>query len=185
MDPIEEENKRLGRMIVEAQTDRGGAASGDHMLRVQGELKDLRVEHKKIEADHDRLVEQYAGADRDRSKLESRLAQIEVELQEAVHGRLAAESARNVAQDALAKAEGRAPQGRREEALGGGEVARARRPPAATTPHGASSIACAAGSRISRRSRRRHHRPRPSTTAAPPSASCARRPSAPRLPSAR
>ena len=44
-------------------------------------------------------------AERDRQKLEGRLAQVEVELQEAVHGKLAAESARNVAQDALAKAE--------------------------------------------------------------------------------
>src|SRR4029079_3380559 len=47
----------------------------------------------------------HTPADREREKLEGRLAQIEVELQEAIHGRLAAESARNVAQDALAKAE--------------------------------------------------------------------------------
>ena len=102
---LEEENKRLGRMVVEAQTDSGRVAGGDHMLRIQSDLKDSRVEHKKLEADRDRLSEQYEQADRDRDKLEARLAQVEVELQETTHARMAAESARNVAQDALAKAE--------------------------------------------------------------------------------
>jgi chromosome segregation ATPase len=104
---LEEENRRLGRLLVEAQTDagRGGGAQPDHLMKMTGDIRELRVELKKVEADRDRLDEQYKLADRDREKLEGRLAQIEVELQEAVHGRLAAESARNVAQDALAKAE--------------------------------------------------------------------------------
>jgi len=104
---IEEENKRLGRLLVESQTDsgRGGGAQPDHLLRLQSEMKELRVEQKKLEADRERLQEQYELAERDRQKLEGRLAQNEVELQEAVHGKLAAESARNVAQDALAKSE--------------------------------------------------------------------------------
>src|SRR5215470_11334758 len=62
-------------------------------MKMTTDIRELRVELKKVEAD------------RDREKLEGRLAQIEVELQEAVHARVAAESARNVAQDALAKAE--------------------------------------------------------------------------------
>ncbi|MGE5183524.1 MAG: hypothetical protein ACM31C_15740, partial [Acidobacteriota bacterium] len=103
----EEENRRLGRLLVETQTDqaRGGNGQPDHMMRITGELKDLRVELKKMEADRDQMSERYEMAERDRQKLEGRLAQVEVELQEAVHGKLAAESARNVAQDALAKAE--------------------------------------------------------------------------------
>jgi chromosome segregation ATPase len=103
---LEEENKRLGRLLVEAQTDSSrGGRDIDHQLRVQNELKEARVELKKLEADRDRLNEQYERAEKDREKLEGRLAQIEVELQEALHGKLSAESARNVAQDALAKAE--------------------------------------------------------------------------------
>src|SRR5215470_9178220 len=62
-------------------------------MKMTTDIRELRVELKKVEAD------------RDREKLEGRLAQIEVELQESVHARIAAESARNVAQDALAKAE--------------------------------------------------------------------------------
>jgi chromosome segregation ATPase len=103
---LEEDHRRLGRLLAEAQTDSSrGGGDVDHQLRVQNELKETRVELKKVEADRDRLDGQHAQADRDREKLEGRLAQIEVELQEALHGKLAAESARNVAQDALAKAE--------------------------------------------------------------------------------
>ena len=75
------------------------------MMRLTSDIKDVRVELKKVEADRERLNEQYDLAERDRVKLEGRLAQVEVELQETVHAKLAAESARNVAQDALAKAE--------------------------------------------------------------------------------
>jgi hypothetical protein len=104
---LEEENRRLGRLMVEAQTDagRGGGAQPDHLMKMTNDIRELRVELKKVEADRERFQEQYAVADRDREKLEGKLAQIEVELQEAIHGKLAAESARNVAQDALAKAE--------------------------------------------------------------------------------
>jgi chromosome segregation ATPase len=103
---LEEENRRLGRLLVEAQTASGrGGAQPDHLMKMTGDIRELRVELKKVEADRERLEAQYNAADRDREKLEGRLAQIEVELQEAVHGKLAAESARNVAQDALAKSE--------------------------------------------------------------------------------
>jgi chromosome segregation ATPase len=104
---LEEENRRLGRMLVEAQTDssRGGGGSPDQIMRLTTEAKDLRVELKKLEADRDRLAEQHELADRDRTRLEGKLAQTQVELQEVSHAKLAAESARNVAQDALAKSE--------------------------------------------------------------------------------
>jgi len=103
---LEEENRRLGRLLVEAQTDSGrGGAQPDHLMKMTGDIRELRVELKKVEADRERLQDQYTSTDKDRERLEGRLAQIEVELQEAVHGKLAAESARNVAQDALAKSE--------------------------------------------------------------------------------
>ncbi|HEX4453083.1 MAG TPA: FHA domain-containing protein [Kofleriaceae bacterium] len=104
---IEDENKRLGRLLVESQTEQGRVlpGQGDHVMRLSNDIRDVRVELKKVEADRDRLHEQYDGAERDREKLEGRLAQVEVELQESQHAKLAADSARNVAQDALAKSE--------------------------------------------------------------------------------
>jgi membrane protein involved in colicin uptake len=101
---VEEENKRLSRLLVDAQGN-VSQGQGDHVMRLAGDMKDLRIEMKKLEADRERITEQYEIADRDRQRLEGRMAQIEVELQEAVHHKLAAESARNVAQEALAKAE--------------------------------------------------------------------------------
>ncbi len=104
---VEEENKRLGRLMVEAQTDagRGGGGSSDQTLRLNNELKDVRVELKRLESDRDRLSEQYQREEQARIRSEGKLATLEVELQEATHQRLTAESARNIAQDALAKAE--------------------------------------------------------------------------------
>ena len=84
----------MGRLLVEAQTDAGRGVSTDHMMKLTGDIRDVRVELKKAESDRDRLAEQYQAADRDRGKLESRLANLEVSLQEAVHGKLAAESGR-------------------------------------------------------------------------------------------
>jgi chromosome segregation ATPase len=93
--------------MVEAQTDagRGGGGGGDQTLRLNNELKDVRVELKRLESDRDRLSEQYQREEQGRIRSEGKLATLEVELQEATHQRLTAESARNIAQDALAKAE--------------------------------------------------------------------------------
>ena len=102
---LEEENKRLGRLLVETQSDGGRGGQSDHLTKMTNDIREVRVELKRAEADRDRLEEQYQRTERDREKLEGRLAQTEVELQEATHAKLAAESARNVAQDALAKAE--------------------------------------------------------------------------------
>ncbi len=104
---IEDENKRLGRLLVESQTEQGRATpgQGDHLMKMTSDIRDVRVELKKVEADRDQLEERYERTERDREKLEGRLAQVEVELQEAIHAKLAADSARSVAQDALAKSE--------------------------------------------------------------------------------
>ncbi len=105
LNAVEEENRRLGRLLVEAQSDAGRGGNQDHMMRLTTDIKDLRVEMRKLEADRDRVTEQYELAERDRVRLEGKLAQVEVELQETLHAKLAAESARGVAQEALAKAE--------------------------------------------------------------------------------
>jgi chromosome segregation ATPase len=102
---IEEENRRLGRLLIESQGQSTNTSQSDHMMRLTNDIKELRVEQKKLEADRERLTEQYDLAERDRQKLEGKLAQVEVELQETLHAKLSAESARQVAQEALAKAE--------------------------------------------------------------------------------
>src|SRR5262249_30146054 len=58
---IEDENKRLGRLLVESQTESGRVqpGQGDHVMRLANDIKEVRVELKKVEADRDRLSEQY------------------------------------------------------------------------------------------------------------------------------
>ena len=51
---LEEENKRLSKMLVESQTGGGGGGGGDAVMRLTNELKDLKVEFRKVEADRDR-----------------------------------------------------------------------------------------------------------------------------------
>jgi chromosome segregation ATPase len=104
---VEDENKRLGRMFAEASAAGGqaGAGGGDHVLRITNELKDMRIEAKKLEADRERLQVSYDTAEKDLGRLEGKVAQLEVDLQEASHARQVAESARSIAEEALAKAE--------------------------------------------------------------------------------
>jgi len=102
---VEEENRRLGRLLVEAHSDQARGGDVDHMARMATDIKDVRVELKKAEADRDRMQQQSEAAERDRRTLEDRLARLEVELQEALEGKRAAESSRSVAQEALAKSE--------------------------------------------------------------------------------
>jgi chromosome segregation ATPase len=101
---LEEENQRLGRLLADRQTG-GDVPAAEQSVKFTAEIKDLRVELRKVEADRDRLREQLGRAETTGLAADSRLAQLEVDLQEVVHARLAADSARQVAQDALAKAE--------------------------------------------------------------------------------
>src|SRR5262249_59447860 len=75
---LEEENRRLGRLLVEAQTDAGraGGAQPDQLMKMTGDIRELRVELKKVEADRERLDEQFQLADRDREKPDGRAAPI-------------------------------------------------------------------------------------------------------------
>jgi chromosome segregation ATPase len=102
---VEDDNKRLGKLFAEAQGGGAGAGGSDQVMRLNSELKELRVEQRKLEADRERLQETNDRNEKELGQLEGRVAQLEVELQEATHGKMVAESARTVAEEALAKAE--------------------------------------------------------------------------------
>lgn len=102
---IEEENRRLGRLLVEAHSDQASGGDATHMMRLTADLKDVRIEAKKLEADRDRLQQQYDTAERERGAIEDRLARTAVELQEALAAKQTAESSHSAAQEALAKSE--------------------------------------------------------------------------------
>ncbi len=101
---LEEENRRLSKLLADAAGSEGGdgLASG---LQLAEELKNLRVEHRKLEVDAERLGDSLERASADKDRLETRVAELEVELRDAEKRREAAESARQLADEARAKAE--------------------------------------------------------------------------------
>jgi chromosome segregation ATPase len=97
---VEEENKRLSRMMTEAQTG-GQAASVD----LTNELLEARIEVKKLEADCDRYQELYEQARSEALQLEERVSQLDTDLRTARDSTTAATSTQSVVEDSLTKAE--------------------------------------------------------------------------------
>lgn len=103
---IDEENRRLARLLAEAQAGGGGdAASTEHAAKISRELKDARVEVKTLESDNARLEDMYRSTEAEVDRLQALVANLEVELREAREEREKALSARGVAEDAMTKAE--------------------------------------------------------------------------------
>ena len=105
LEAIDEENRRLSRVLAEAQAGRGEGGSVEHSARQSAELKDLRVEVKTLEADRARLEGMHRSAESGLDRMQERVAKLEVELRESRESREKALSARGVAEGALAKAE--------------------------------------------------------------------------------
>jgi predicted nucleic acid-binding Zn-ribbon protein len=102
---VDEENRRLSRMLVESQSGGASQSEVDHSLRLATEAKELKVELKKAESDNERIEERLSRAEKDLNKVEEENAQLQVDLREAVERRQAALSQRTIAEEALAKAE--------------------------------------------------------------------------------
>lgn len=106
---IDEENKRLSELLAQLQSRAAtGAVSPDQSMKLTEDLKNARVEVRKLESDRDRLQEVNERAEREVSKLEERVAELEVELRDADERREVASSTKSVAEAAMAKAETRA-----------------------------------------------------------------------------
>lgn len=102
---IDEENRRLSRLLAEAQSGGSDASAVEHSTKLSGEVKDLRVEVKTLESDNSRLEGHRKTLEIDIDRLQSRVAKLEVDLREAREQREKALSARGIADEALAKAE--------------------------------------------------------------------------------
>ncbi|WP_428268838.1 FHA domain-containing protein [Haliangium sp.] len=100
---VDEENKRLSRLLGEIQAGGGGAQGAT--VDLTNELREARIEVRKLESDRDRSQEMYERADAEAKRLEARLAQLEVELRETNERKVAATSTQSVIKESLAKAE--------------------------------------------------------------------------------
>jgi len=106
---IDEENKRLSRMLAEAQAsaagEAGGVAASEHTMKINAELKELRVELRKLQSDNEHMREQLDRAELEADTQKHKVAQLEVELRDAQDAKATAESAKSVAEEAMTKAE--------------------------------------------------------------------------------
>jgi len=119
---IDEENRRLSELLAHLQSKAVGGRSEDDTLKLTDDLKNARIEVRKLESDRERLQEMNDRAEREIEKLEDRVAELEVSLRDSDEKREVARSTKSVAEEAMAKAEARAHKAE-EEAL---EAAKAR-----------------------------------------------------------
>jgi pSer/pThr/pTyr-binding forkhead associated (FHA) protein len=98
---LEEEHRRLARMMG---GDSGGT-SNEEISRMAGELRELKVDAKKIEIEKARALENLQRIEADREKLLEEKARMEVERGQLLEDKKAAESARSRAEEARARAE--------------------------------------------------------------------------------
>ena len=111
---LEEENRRLARLINDIEAGGTGGDSGE-VMRLGGEVRELRVELKKGEAERQRLAEGLERAERRAEKAETDKTRLEVEGSSGGDKLKAAEQARQRADDARTKAE--VAKGKAEEEL--------------------------------------------------------------------
>lgn len=97
---VEEENKRLSRLLTEAQS---GGQSGT--VDLTNELREARIEVKKLEADCDRFQELYEQAKGEVQALEERVTQLDLDLRAAKQSSTTATSTQSVIEESLSKAE--------------------------------------------------------------------------------
>lgn len=81
---IDEDNRRLGELLAAARAGKPGESGDDgEMKKVTGELKQLRVSLRTVEAERDHLRELHTLAEAEHIKAKEQVARLEEELREA------------------------------------------------------------------------------------------------------
>jgi pSer/pThr/pTyr-binding forkhead associated (FHA) protein len=106
VEALEEEHRRLARAIADGGGGGGGGGVGnEEHMRLATELRELKIESKKLESDRNRLTEQVKRLESERHELEDKLAKVDVERATLQGGTASVESARKRAEELMAKAE--------------------------------------------------------------------------------
>jgi pSer/pThr/pTyr-binding forkhead associated (FHA) protein len=120
VEALEEEQRRLARMISEAGG--GGGASNEDHLRLATEVRELKVELRRVETERNRFQERLETAERERGEIEQQLAKMDVDRASAMQSKGTIDAARVRLEEKLAKAE--AARAKAEEALAEAQKAR-------------------------------------------------------------
>jgi pSer/pThr/pTyr-binding forkhead associated (FHA) protein len=104
VEALEEEQRRLARMIAEGSGGGGGSNSEDH-VRLATEVRELKVELRRVETERNRFQERLETAERERGQLEEQLAKLDVDRASAMQSKSTIDAARARVEEKLAKAE--------------------------------------------------------------------------------
>jgi predicted nucleic acid-binding Zn-ribbon protein len=107
VDGLEEEHRRLARALSDAasNTSSSAASANEEHMKMATELRETKVELRKVESERSRLASDLARIQQERQDVEDKHAHADVEAGQAKEGKAAAEAARGRAEEALAKAE--------------------------------------------------------------------------------
>jgi chromosome segregation ATPase len=121
IEALEEEQRRLGRMLTDGGAG-GGAAGNEEHVRMAQELRELKVELRRVETERARFAERLETAERERGQLEEQLAKVDVERASVLQSKGTLQAAQQRVEERLAKAE--AARVKAEEALAAASKAR-------------------------------------------------------------
>lgn len=122
LEALEEEQRRLARMLSDGGSGGGGGGDNSEHVRLAAELREVKVELRKVEAERTRLGERLETAERERAQLEEQLSRLDLERASAVQSKGTLDAARARLEEKLAKAE--AARAKAEEALAAADKAR-------------------------------------------------------------
>jgi chromosome segregation ATPase len=121
VEALEEEQRRLARMLSDGGSGSGGGDNSEH-VRLATELRELKVELRKVETERTRFSERLETAERERAQLEEQLSRLDIERASAMQSKGTIDAARARLEEKLAKTE--AARAKAEEALAAAEKAR-------------------------------------------------------------
>ncbi|MGZ3407558.1 MAG: FHA domain-containing protein, partial [Polyangia bacterium] len=120
VEALEEEQRRLARML----SDGGGGGGGDNSehVRLATEVRELKVELRKVETERTRAQERLETTERERAQLEEQLSRLDIARASAEQSKGTIDAARARLEEKLAKTE--AARAKAEEALAEAQKAR-------------------------------------------------------------
>ncbi len=122
VEALEEEQRRLARMLSDGGGGGGGGGDTSEHVRLATEVRELKVELRKVETERTRFAERLESTERERAQLEEQLSRVDIERASAVQSKGTIDAARARLEEKLAKAE--AARAKAEEALAEAEKAR-------------------------------------------------------------
>jgi pSer/pThr/pTyr-binding forkhead associated (FHA) protein len=121
VEALEEEQRRLARMLSDGGSGGGGGDNSEH-VRLATEVRELKVELRKVETERTRAQERLETTERERAQLEEQVSRLDVDRASAVQSKGTIDAARARLEEKLAKAE--AARAKAEEALAASDKAR-------------------------------------------------------------